>query len=685
MASMTGTGAGPALVPVGGAVTHLPTGRPPLCRLPARPRRSDPDARPAGSPAPPAGAPLDGGGGREPGAAAEAVPPGTPGRATPAGWSFRDRPPTLTTASPAGFVVEIALDVAGFRVDGRAVPPRVLAGHLAAVCPAARPLLVVPAGEVTSAPAMSLLIGALADALGRPVVAGDPGVRFTGTGLALAAETFRRFHPRTPAGRRVDVLGPVLPAPPSGLARSFLAAPTPTTPARTPAPSAGMPAAPGAASAPGPAAASPPEVAPEVAAPVPVPADPEPGRPHVRARTAPAADRSPAVASGADPVADPTAPSPLPAELRELLSPARRHRVFATLAAPPPATPDERSYPASPDGSARPPAGDDPTHPPTAGDPVRSAVEAARPAGGAGAGDPSAGDTPAPPGPAPAPRQPRGPAPPGPDAAGAALWLPEPEPDAAPDRAAVRQALNGRYDAHARIVARRLSEDPGLRAVAGSAADIVAGLVAVRAYLLEERDTVNRVLRGHGDETERDQVALLARTAAYGLQRLPSVFGPVFRATAAGHDVLAGYRPGDELAEPAFLDVDLAAAPVDPEAAVEIAIWSVSARRVSGLGVGDAALFPPGARFTVLAVDRPDGRGEPARVLLRDLAAAHRGRGGSDDLERVLARLREAPRRTRSRPGLPRSSYAPGLDEAGRRYRRPDVPEMMPVPEGGAA
>jgi hypothetical protein len=271
----------------------------------------------------------------------------------------------------------------------------------------------------------------------------------------------------------------------------------------------------------------------------------------------------------------------------------------------------------------------------------------------------------------------------------AALWLDDAEPDpeqAAADRTALRQALSGRYDSHARIVSRTLSEEPGLRAVAGSFADITAGLVAVRAYLLDERATVNEVLRGDGSDAQQVQrVLLLSRSAVYGLRRLPSVFGPVFRTAPAEPAVVSGYRPGDELVEPAFVDVGLANGAAD--AGVEFAIWSVSAHRLAGIDPEEGtALFPPGSRFAVLAVDEPrDGQAQ-VRVLLRDLAAVRRGRGGArggpaDTAERILARLREATRgggAGRPRPLGPRTTFPIGLDKAGRRYRRPAGPGSHP-------
>jgi hypothetical protein len=257
-----------------------------------------------------------------------------------------------------------------------------------------------------------------------------------------------------------------------------------------------------------------------------------------------------------------------------------------------------------------------------------------------------------------------------------ALWLPDGD-DAgqlAAGRVALRQVLDGRYDAHARVVAKILSEEPGLRAVARGAPDIAAGLVAVRAYLLDERHRVNAVLRAGADSADAGtDVEVLARMATFGLRRLPPVFGPVFGTAPDGTVAMDSYRPGTELIEPALVDVELTAGK-PAEHGVEFAIWSVSARRLAGLGVRDGtALFPPGSRFGVLAVDDVDGGG-PVRILLRDLGA-DRGRptrtAGADGADRIVARLRETTRMAAAHPADASLRFPIGLADDGRPYRRP--------------
>jgi hypothetical protein len=237
----------------------------------------------------------------------------------------------------------------------------------------------------------------------------------------------------------------------------------------------------------------------------------------------------------------------------------------------------------------------------------------------------------------------------------------------AEDRARLRRALTDRYDAYARVVTRTLAEEPGLRA-AGHSADLVGDLVALCAYVAEPA-VVNHALRGSA-ERPADAAALLARGATSGLRRLPTVIGPVYATSSA--TVGVGYRAGDELVEPAFVDVRLCGG-VGPDVAVEYVIWSVSARRIDPFAPrrGPAATFPPGSRFAVLAVDEPDGDG-PLRVLLRDRTGerpATAGRG-EETLRRLRANAAAGP------DGPVTVDFPIGLDDRGRRFVpvRPTAP-----------
>jgi hypothetical protein len=230
------------------------------------------------------------------------------------------------------------------------------------------------------------------------------------------------------------------------------------------------------------------------------------------------------------------------------------------------------------------------------------------------------------------------------------------------DRAELRKQLTGRYDAHMRAVTKTLAEEPGLR-TAGTSTDLVAGLVAVRAYCAGERADVNRLLRtGDGDE----RAAVVARGVAYGLRCLPTVLGPVFLPGHLGADALGAYQPGRVLTEPGLLDAQISPTGF-PDATVQFVIWSVSARRLGRIGVDGpaAALFPPSTRFTVLAVDR-DAKQVP-RVLLSDVTAAARGGPVGGRSERALTRMRvPCPPTEVSRPE--HLSASPGLDDTGHPY-----------------
>ncbi|MFG2042308.1 hypothetical protein [Dactylosporangium sp. NPDC048998] len=226
------------------------------------------------------------------------------------------------------------------------------------------------------------------------------------------------------------------------------------------------------------------------------------------------------------------------------------------------------------------------------------------------------------------------------------------------DRARLRRVLTDRYDAYARIVTRTLAEEPGLRA-AGGGADLVTDLVALCAYAAE-RQSVNSVLRGEV-EHPAGPYSLIARGATSGLRRLPTVIGPVYATSDAAVGTV--YRAGDELVEPAFVDVRLTGG-AGPASAVEYVIWSVSARRVDRFTpeAQPTATFPPGSRFAVLAVDDPatDGR---LRVLLRDRSGERPQAAGRWD--ETLQRLRQSTVGTGSGQHTGTLGFPLGLDRWG--------------------
>jgi hypothetical protein len=689
----------------------VPRDRPDISWLPPRPMAAPPRAVPVV-------------------AAAETAVPGV---RTRAGWSFLEESAIGAGPVLAGFVIEVRVEVTGFRVDGRPLPPRSLARMIAACRGHSRqPVVVLVRGMAATGSAADLLYGGLADALAVPVYAADAEVSRTATGLLKTTGTFRRWNPRAaPRGewrsaRRVLVLGEVLPPLPVAVARrtgsvsrrpTRPGAPVPppshATPAETPpsimgtpieAPPAPVPASPPAsAAAPAVGAnehsveplAAPAVLGPAIAAllapqrwlaasrvarieaPVlpmlivaPVPAL-DAGAASAVTGTVAGAGANDAVSTGANDAGANDIGSAGPAALTEM--------------PPEPESPSPVALPAAAlSGLAiRPPITVQPAIPSQPG-PFHSSGGFGFAAGSStAAGAADAGTAP------PARTATRTP----PVEARARVTTPEARPGPAPrwladadidrsvaDRAVLRQAVGGRYDAHARVVSRTLAESPGLRAAAGAFADLTAGLVAVRAYCDGECDVMNQVLRGTGPEEEVDRITLLARCATYGLRRLPTVLGPVFRAGPAKPDLVAGYRPGDVLTEPAFVDVDLAASPV-PASGVEFAIWSVSAHRLDSLCTRDrgSAVFQPGSRFQVLAVDNQTTDDVPVRVLLRDLTASYRGgragqpADGRNSAERILSQLRAA-HRVGAVPGRTSTgllSFAPGLDDTGRPFLPP--------------
>ncbi|WP_431973556.1 hypothetical protein [Micromonospora haikouensis] len=611
---------------------------------------SDPERARPGPPQPTAEAAT----GRPPLPPAAAGPP--PGRAIPGGWSFLDGEGThRSDPEPLDvFLVEVAIGAGGFRVGGRPVPPGVLAGHLAAVWCDGRPVAL--RGSVPYPAAAGMLFGALADALARPVAASDARVEVTATGLLTTPGTFRRWHPRGPAGtaRLVSDLGPVLPP------RASTARPVPPT-----RPESALSVASG-----------PPEPAPSVApAPEPAPVAP-----------VPVGDASPAVASelavgrSASAVDAALVPPDVARRWQGLGAPGLDLlRIDPAPAgppepasAPPPAgvvtEPPEPSPPAALPAPPRAVAASGSAA--VAGPPTPSGTTAAT-APRAGTGEPTSGRTVAPSaGPA------RVPVP----------WRPDGRTPPAGDRAALRRILAGRYDSHTQVVTRTLAEEPGLRVAATGAPDLPAGLVAVRAYCAGERETVNAALREGTDPDPAADPVLLARWIAYGLRRLPAVFGPVFRTASALPE--SGYRPGALLVEPAFLDVDPVPS-VAPDGGAELVIWSTGARRLGGLAVAGAAprggpagtraapradgasgpaVFPAGTCFEVLALE-PSGVRDSPRVFLRELPPGRAASGGEQTLVRLRAAAGAGTGATATTAPL---AVAPGFDAAGRLFALPD-------------
>lgn len=178
-------------------------------------------------------------------------------------------------------------------------------------------------------------------------------------------------------------------------------------------------------------------------------------------------------------------------------------------------------------------------------------------------------------------------------------------------RQAVRGLLGSAYDVATRAVTRMLSERPGLRALPGEHAALLAELAAVRVFAEKP-----------GEDYGTDfQVCV-----ASGLRRLPTARTVVVRGIPAETDV----RPRTvlRLYSPVLVTAAVPAITVGPAEAV---IWTTTARRLDGLLSDDATdlVLPGHTRLRVLAVDE----GPLRRILLAE--------EGTPD-EAALARLRDA-------------------------------------------
>ncbi|MFG2042317.1 hypothetical protein [Dactylosporangium sp. NPDC048998] len=242
------------------------------------------------------------------------------------------------------------------------------------------------------------------------------------------------------------------------------------------------------------------------------------------------------------------------------------------------------------------------------------------------------------------------------------------------DRLRLRQVLDGKYEAHARMVVRQLFRDQGAQDARPSAATL-SGLVAVRAYCTTERDTINGELRGAGPVRGEAASTLIAECAMYGLRQLPIVSGPVF-ATCPTPIPMTAYETGAELVEPAFVDVGLSPNH-GPGDGVDYHIWSLSARKLGSIAPDGrtTAVFAAGSRFLVLGV--AEGPERP-RVMLLELDAPAGPRedvpGAGPPTEAIVEVLRHGrlPAGRESGPGPGPLAFPVGLDDSGQPYRRRD-------------
>ncbi|SOB82728.1 hypothetical protein [Streptomyces sp. 1331.2] len=304
-----------------------------------------------------------------------------------------------------------------------------------------------------------------------------------------------------------------------------------------------------------------------------------------------------------EPATEPTAPPPVPAPEADP-TPAPDEEPTEAPPAAPVTTPVPAPVPApdedpAPDGEDPAPDGEDPA--PDGDDP-----------------DPT--PTPVPP---PAAPQTRLLTPEASPATGTAAPVSSPH-----DRDAVRTLLGEHYQRCSGRVDQVATRLPGLRSTAKD--DIKPDLAAV---LLHHGDTGVPVPRAElvaaarsGDPT----LAPFLRCLGSGLRRLPSHHGAVLLCAPPGLDpeaLLAHYRAGQRLTEPAPVTGLSAPAVELPGSTVEFFIWSATGRRTAAFGSGTEpqVTFTPGTTFTVLATtpsDRTDPAGRPARVLLRESGPA---------------------------------------------------------------
>ncbi|MFD7729408.1 hypothetical protein ACFV6F_03330 [Kitasatospora phosalacinea] len=247
------------------------------------------------------------------------------------------------------------------------------------------------------------------------------------------------------------------------------------------------------------------------------------------------------------------------------------------------------------------------------------------------------------------------------------------------DRDAVRALLGEHYHRCAGRVEQVSTRLPGLRSSPKD--DIKPDLAAV---LLHHGGTGVPVGRGELVAAARSGdpgLGAFLRCLGSGLRRLPSHHGAVLLGAPPGTDpgaLLAEYRVGRELVEPApvtGLSATLAGLPYTP---VEFVIWSATGRRTAafaGSGPEEPQVtFVPGTSFTVLDVlpaEVPDDGGAegPARVLLRESADG----GAADPAERDRAAL------TRLRSWLDRRARIDPAD-----HRTADRPERFHLTPGVA-
>ncbi|MEU6128255.1 hypothetical protein ABZ805_03680 [Saccharopolyspora sp. NPDC047091] len=229
--------------------------------------------------------------------------------------------------------------------------------------------------------------------------------------------------------------------------------------------------------------------------------------------------------------------------------------------------------------------------------------------------------------PAPGPPVAEPPAPPAkprpqpvPEAAASALL---PAQGITEERTWLRRTLSREFDAMAHSVSRILSEHPGFQGDPRSSADVLTDTVAVRLYLTERGEAIDRSLRTAANGPH----VPFARCVVSGLSKLPSHRGATVFSATPTPEQWELYRQRRLVTEWGFTHA-LTEPSADQDGEIDVLVWSMTARRTKLLELDDAdraddrVVFVPGTSFKVLETTEATAEEPRRRVLLRELASS---------------------------------------------------------------
>ncbi|GAB2688259.1 hypothetical protein GCM10027271_59260 [Saccharopolyspora gloriosae] len=236
-----------------------------------------------------------------------------------------------------------------------------------------------------------------------------------------------------------------------------------------------------------------------------------------------------------------------------------------------------------------------------------------------------------------APEPEAAPEPPSPDtdrSAPPAKPRPQPVPEAAAsallpaqgiteERTWLRRTLSREFDAMAHSVSRILSEHPGFQGDPRSSADVLTDTVAVRLYLTERGEAIDRSLRTAANGPH----VPFARCVVSGLSKLPSHRGATVFSASPTPEQWELYRQRRLVTEWGFTHA-LTEPSADQEGEIDVLVWSMTARRTKLLELDDAdraddrVVFVPGTSFKVLEATESTADEPRRRILLRELASS---------------------------------------------------------------